>query len=44
MHFFTSINQNYFAKACVLAKSIKQYCPGSKFSLLLADSVPENVN
>lgn len=44
MHFFTSINNNYFAKARVLAKSIKQYCEDVKFSLVLSDYIPAEID
>lgn len=44
MHFYTSINNNYLPKARVLAKSLKKYCPHSKFSIVLADDVPENID
>lgn len=40
MHFYTSINNNYLPKARVLAKSIKLHCPNSKFTLVLSDKLP----
>lgn len=39
MHFYTSVNNYYMAKARVLAKSVKRFCPDSKFTLVLADKV-----
>lgn len=44
MHFYTSINNNYFAKARVLAKSVKQYCKNARFSLVLSDKVMQDVD
>ena len=44
MHFYTSINNNYLAKARVLAKSVKQYCKDAKFSLVLSDRVLEDID
>lgn len=44
MHFYTSINNNYLPKARVLARSVKEYCHDVKFSLVLADSVPREIN
>lgn len=44
LHFYTSINNNYLAKARVLAKSVKQYCPNAKFSLILSDRINEDLN
>lgn len=44
MHFYTSININYLPKARVLAKSVKEYCKDSKFSLVLADDIPKEIN
>lgn len=43
MHFYTSININYLPKARILAKSIKKYCPGSKFSLVFSDVLPDSI-
>lgn len=43
MHFYTSINNNYLPKARILAKSIKEYCKEAKFSLILADKIPQGV-
>lgn len=40
MHFYTSININYLPKARVLATSVKKYCKKAKFSLVLADAWP----
>lgn len=37
MHFYTSVNNNYMAKAIVLAKSIKKYMPDARFSVILSD-------
>lgn len=37
MHFYTSVNNNYMAKAIVLAKSVKKYMPDAKFSIILSD-------
>ena len=39
MHFYTSINNHYMAKAIVLATSVKKYNPTAKFSLVLADKI-----
>lgn len=44
MHFYTSININYLPKARILAKSVKQFCPGSKFSLIFSDVIPKAVD
>ena len=44
MTFFTSINNNYLAKARVLAKSVKKHIPGSHFVLVLSDALPEKFN
>ena len=44
MHFYTSININYLPKARILAKSVKQYCPDSKFSLVFSDVLPKEVD
>lgn len=44
MHFYTSINNNYLAKARVLAKSVKQYCKDAKFSLVLSDRMLEDID
>lgn len=43
MHFYTSVNINYLPKARILAKTIKEYCPGSKFSLVFSDVIPEEI-
>jgi len=42
MHFYTSITTNYLPKARVLAKSVKQHCKDSFFSLVVSDILPEN--
>lgn len=39
MHFYTSVNNHYMAKAIVLAKSVKKYHPGANFSLVLSDKL-----
>ena len=44
MHFYTSVNINYLPKARILAKSIKQYCPNSKFSLVFSDVIPKEID
>lgn len=44
MHFYTSINNNYLPKARILATSVKKHCPDVKFSLVLADNLPQEVN
>lgn len=44
MHFYTSVNLNYLPKARILAKSIKRYCLNSKFTLILSDILPEEIN
>ena len=44
MHFYTSININYFSKARILAKSVKRYCKNARFSLILSDKMPDNIN
>lgn len=44
MHFYTSININYLPKARVLASSIKEHCRNCKFSLILVDDIPEEIN
>lgn len=44
MHFYTSINNAYLPKARILAKSVKQHCPGSTFSLVLSDCLPATVD
>lgn len=44
MHFYTSINNNYFAKARVLAKSVKKYNPSAKFTLILADQLIDKID
>ena len=44
MHFYTSININYLSKARVLAKSVKQYCPDARFSLVFSDQWPSNID
>lgn len=44
MHFYTSININYLPKARVLAKTIKKYCPDSKFTLVFSDVMPEEID
>lgn len=43
MHFYTSVNINYLPKARILAKSVKKYCPDSKFSLVFSDNLPESI-
>ena len=42
MHVYTSITANYLPKAAVLAHSLKQSNPGTKFHLLLSDNLPED--
>ncbi len=42
MHFYTSINNHYMAKAIVLARSVKKFHPTSKFSLVLSDKLPDD--
>ena len=42
MHFYTSITTNYLPKARVLAKSVKQHCKDSFFSLVVSDILPDN--
>jgi hypothetical protein len=44
MHFYTSINNNYLPKARILAKSVKKHCLNAKFSLILADRLPKEIN
>ncbi|MBS5316741.1 MAG: hypothetical protein KHY44_10155 [Clostridiales bacterium] len=44
LHFYTSINNNYLPKARVLAKTIKHFCPNAKFSLVLCDELPKEVD
>lgn len=44
MHFYTSININYLPKARVLAKSVKKHCNNVKFSLVLVDDIPNEIN
>lgn len=44
MHFYTSININYLAKARVLAESVKIHNPNSKFTVVLLDETPEGFN
>ena len=44
VHFYTSINNNYFAKARILAKTIKQHCKNARFSLVLSDNVMQDIN
>ena len=44
MHFYTSININYLPKARILAKSVKKFCPNSKFSLVFSDHWPEEID
>ena len=39
MHFYTSVNNHYMAKAIVLAKSVKKYHPEANFSLVLSDKL-----
>ena len=43
MHFYTSININYLPKARILAKSVKKFCPDSKFSLVFSDVMPQEI-
>jgi hypothetical protein len=38
---FTSITRNYLPKARVLARSVKQHCPGARFVLVLCDKENE---
>lgn len=44
MHFYTSVNNNYIPKARILAKTVKKHCPDAKFSLVLADEIPEGLD
>lgn len=44
MHFYTSININYLPKARVLAMSVKEHCKDARFSLVLADAWPEDLD
>ncbi|MEG0896940.1 MAG: hypothetical protein RSD23_02690 [Ruthenibacterium sp.] len=44
MHFYTSVNNNYLPKARILAKSVKQHCKNSTFSLVLSDALPAEVD
>lgn len=44
MHFYTSVNNHYMAKAIVLAKSVKKYHPNSRFSLVLSDKIPDELD
>jgi len=44
VHVFTSINLKYFAKARVLAKSLKKHNPNIQFHLMLSDKVPSFIN
>lgn len=44
MHFYTSVNINYLPKARILAKTIKEHCPQSKFSLVFSDAWPEEID
>lgn len=44
MHFFTSITNNYLPKARILAKSLKKHRPNARFSVLLCDELPEEIN
>lgn len=44
MHFYTSVNMNYLPKARILAKSIKEYCQNSKFTVVLSDELPNDIN
>lgn len=37
MHFYTSVNNNYLAKARTLAKSVKEHCSDAIFTLMLYD-------
>lgn len=39
MHFYTSVNNHYMAKAIVLAESVKRYHPEAQFSLVLSDEI-----
>lgn len=41
MHFYTSVNNNYLAKARTLAKSVKEHCSGAYFTLMLYDDLPD---
>lgn len=43
MHFYTSVNINYLPKARILAKTVREYCPNSKFSLVFSDAIPEEI-
>lgn len=44
MHFYTSININYLPKARVLATSVKKHCKAARFSLVLADEWPKELD
>ena len=44
MHFYTSININYLPKARILAKSVKKYCENVRFSLVLIDKIPKEID
>ncbi|MEF9970436.1 MAG: hypothetical protein RR759_08270 [Ruthenibacterium sp.] len=43
MHYYTSVNLNYFAKARVLAKSVKAHNPDAYFSCVLYDDIPPEI-
>jgi len=42
MHFFTSITSNYLPKARVLARSVRDNCRDSFFSVVLSDELPSD--
>ncbi len=44
MHFYTSVNNNYLPKARILAKSVREHCPGARFSLVLSDVLPPEID
>ena len=43
-YYFTSITMNYFAKARVLCKSLKQYNSDIKFLLAVSDVIPDELD
>ena len=44
IHYFTSITENYFAKARVLCKTLKEHNPTSKFYVGLTGDIPSGFN
>ena len=44
MHFYTSVNNHYMAKAIVLAESVKRHVRGATFTLVLADTIPPELD